>query len=439
MGPTYLGAAWVNPNTTEPEYLVDRDDEQHMMLAIFEDYLNQWKTQHSTGLRDARILVTGDRGVGKSILTRAVLKSLGDRNPKTVVPIYVDSRNLRLRQSLVQMAKDLVGRLRPLATGHREEVLPLLDQLELLTKGDRVSQAKVNEIATKYGSKAKAGIDAVVKLGSEFTWEQTRHVGTTTGVEADVTEDLLRSALTALLGFMAEQRYPWMVVVFYDNLDQMLADHGDDDVLAVFRRTLEIGPCLAIVHIRTEAFVDDLGREITEKFEVGPLGLGELIEVLERRLMFAPPEVKKALAQPANREALNRLASCTGNVLTFLRWTLAMLRRVPAPFPADWSSDATLCDIALTALPVQSPDAVLVQRLVRIVDRMDRRWVGRDDLERGGREGEPDLEPLSNDEIEDLVRLQVLLPRFRFSADSDLFLQPTLDLLRPSIQKRLRD
>ena len=438
MERTYLGAAWVNPNTTEPEYLVDRDDEQRKMLAIFEDYLNQWKAYPSTGLRDARILVTGDRGVGKSILTRAVLKSLGDKNPKTVVPIYVDSRNLRLRQSLVQMAKDLVKRLRPLVEGHRDEVLPLLDQLELLTKGDRVTQAKVNEIATRYGSKAKAGIDAVVKLGSEFIWEQTRHVGTTTGVEADVTEDLLRSALTALLGFMAEQKLPWMVVVFYDNLDQMLADHGDDDVLAVFRRILEIGPCLAIVHIRTEAFVDDLGRDITEKFEVGSLGHTELIEVLERRLMVALPEVQEALALPTNRDALNRLAKCTGNVLTFLRWTFALLRQVSAPFPADWSSNAKLRDIALNALPVQSPDADLVQRLAQVVDRVDRRWVGRDDLERGGREGEPDLEPLSKDEIEDLVRLQVLLPRFRFRPDSDLFLQPTLDLLRPSIRKRLR-
>ncbi len=433
MPGTYLSAAWVNPNTTEPKYLANRVELRGRMLGVFEDYLQQWRREPSEGLRDARILVTGDRGIGKSILTRAVVADLAEKHDQTVIPVHVDSRNLHLRQALVQLARDVEAQLRPLAEQHREELLPLLDHLRLLTQGDRISRDKHSAIATKYGSTAKVGVERVVKLGGQFSWEQTRQHSSGRTVEAEVTEAVLRSALKALLKFMAEREHPWMVVVYYDNLDQLLALRDADDILSSTRLILEVGPCLAVAHIRSEAFVDNLGRDFTEKFEVDPLGQAELLEVLDRRLLTAPPEVRAALGAGGHgREVVERLADCTGNALTFLRWLLALQRRVPAPFPADWHGDATLGQIARHALPGQAPDLELLQRLGRIVDGAATRWFSRQHLSGGG------TETLSDDEIEQLVRLQVLLPRFRFEDAGDLLMQPTLDLLRPSVMAGLR-
>jgi hypothetical protein len=243
-----------------------------------------------------------------------------------------------------------------------------------------------------------------------------------------VTDDMLHAAISSAMRLLSDKDNPWLVVVFYDNLDQALTDKGNDDLLLVFRRVLELGPCLSLVHIRSEAYVDDLGREITEKIEIGSLGEDALLEVLDRRLEAAPEEVRVALRAEENRRVLRRFAACTGNALTFLRWASGLIRSVKAPFPARLEED-DLRGIALRALPVQSPEIDLAARLARAVDESGRRWVRRADLVRGG---------LTADEVDDLVRMQVILPRYRFRSDGELFMQPALDLLRPGVSARVR-
>jgi hypothetical protein len=68
---------------------------------------------------------------------------------------------------------------------------------------------------------------------------------------------------------------PWFVVVFYDDLDQALADTGGDEILAVFRRVLDIRPCVAWVHVRTECCVENLSRKPVKLLKVATVDCGE--------------------------------------------------------------------------------------------------------------------------------------------------------------------
>ena len=134
--------------------------------------------------------------------------------------------------------------------------------LEPLATQSQVQKSQTEAIQTKFGIGAGAGIEAIVKLTNTFNREQSRQ--TTTGVQATltVTENLLHPAIDLLLAELAQS--PWFVVIFYDDLDQALTGAGSDEILTLFRRVLELRPCIALVHVRTECCVENLEREITE-------------------------------------------------------------------------------------------------------------------------------------------------------------------------------
>lgn len=102
-----LSAAWIRPTSTELEDFVERRSERDELRSIVTDHLDSLN-------RQCWILVTGDRGIGKSILSRTVVAELQTERPDLVVAIVVDGRAITFRRCLKDMAAQLVERLRPL-------------------------------------------------------------------------------------------------------------------------------------------------------------------------------------------------------------------------------------------------------------------------------------------------------------------------------------
>jgi hypothetical protein len=425
-----LGAAWVRPTSVDPGDLVNRDTEREKLLGILEDYRATAMETGTASAREARLLISGERGVGKSILTRRVLADFKARHPDQVVAATIDARSLQYRAVLSEIASALVTQVRPQAESHRKELLPLLDYVELLATRSQVQDSQTASIQTKYGVSAGLGTEALVKLTSLFTWERTRQVAATTQATLTVTDSLLHTAIDLLLGELA--RSPWFVVIFYDDLDQALTGTDSDEILSLFRRVLELRPCIALVHVRTECCVENLNREVTENVEIRGLQAVELAELLRRRLETAPREVKEALGPQANWRAIDQLAELTTNPLVFLRWILGLLRTQDLPTAQGWGTEPALHSLISTAAPVQGFDPKLVARLVAVIDKLGR-WFTREALLAAA-----SSKDLSAHDIEDLEKLGLLVPRYRFRPQGELYLEPVFDLLRPSVREKLR-
>ncbi len=149
LGMPRLEAAWVRPLSVDPGDLVNRDAERERLLNILEDYRNTAIEANEPSAREARILVSGERGVGKSILTRRVLAEFEQKHPRQVIAVTIDSRSLPYRAVLAELAKALTSKVQPEAQDHRRELLPLLDYVLLIATYNQIQRTQIDTIQTK--------------------------------------------------------------------------------------------------------------------------------------------------------------------------------------------------------------------------------------------------------------------------------------------------
>lgn len=423
-------AAWIKPVSIESALFVNR-------TAELEDLIRRLDELREAEQREAHFLITGARGVGKSMFTRTALERFAQKHKDHVVCIVVDSRGLGYRPFLSRLANQLIEQIRSQAEKTRRLDLALwLDQLGLLANNTQVTRTQADTVARKYGIESKVSLLSF--LESKLSWEETRTVGRTEQLALTVTDDLLHAAIVATLERLANNQEPWFVVLFFDDLDQASVPGHEDDISSLFRHVLDLRPCISLAHFRTEAMIENVQREATEKIDLKPLSADALFAILERRLTAAPEAVRRQFPSSTDWSAVRWLASQTGNPLVFLRWVHGLLRTQDFPPPATWREPRQLARLVYAEDPMNGADEELVQRLVHVVDRCDGgrgRPVFPDSLQRGCLPTDRASGPgLSEQEIEDLIKLEVLLPVHRFQPSRGYRIQPLLDLMRPSVQ-----
>jgi hypothetical protein len=431
-----VNAAWLQPISTDPGLLVNREEELGRLVGYLEEL---WET----GLREAHILVSGARGVGKSIFTRTALVRFEHAHPDQAVCITVDCRGFKYRPFLSNLALTLIGAIRPRMEATRRADLALwLDQLNLFATYAEITRAQTETLGRKYGADATIGGDLFFKLQGRFAWEETRSLGTTTQAKITVTDELLHDAIGETLAKLAaEKSAPWFVVIFFDNMDQAVLTDSAEDVETLFRRVLSLRPSISIAHFRTEALVENVKREATEVIDVPALSPDTLFEVVRRRLEASVHVVQGQFPASTDWTAIRGLASVTGNTLVFLRWVHGLLRTQSWPPAVGWTDAASLERIVRTSEPLAGADGELIHRLVRIVDRCDgglpNEVIGRENLVQGSAGGSPGPEHLTEQEVDLLVKLDILLPKHRYEPSLGYRIAPVLNILRPTVRKRL--
>jgi hypothetical protein len=434
---TPISSAWLKPNSVDPTLLVDRELQRRDLREMIQDPVRN-------ELRSVRILVVGDRGAGKSILTRAVLADL-QRDDSQVVGITIDARSIQYRSLLDHLASALGNELLRSASdvSHAQYKLAFA-QLAMLAYKNKLTRSEAVAVASSYGVAAGVGggsiVDLVASLDAKFTWQRTKTDTSTHGDELLVTEALLEDAIRATLVLLERHRLPWHVVLFYDDLDQAIPEDSERSLESLFRRVLDMGPCIAVVHLRTEALIDNVAREFDQTLEVPRLDDAAMMQMLTKRQFEATPVVRQELDRmigAADLRKIERLASVAPSALSLLHWVNGLLRRARRlPLPPEWCSDEWLDAIARTYMPYPG-DAKELAQLVTIFDATvpaGSRWVPRDRLSLRQSDGDQ----LSAASVERLERAGVLLPRFRFQPTGELLLQPTYELLRPSVKAKLR-
>ncbi len=427
MTPKRLSAAWIQANTIDAELFVDRDDDREQLRIILDDVLE-------TGLRDCRILVTGDRGIGKSIFTRTVVDRFRRENVGRVVTLSIPGRQLGYKSALRELALALATAVGDQAPDDAQRLRVWLDELRLLANSDRITQGHVDEIQRRAGIQGDATADGLfVKLRSRLSWQKSWKTGETHQSVVEVSTDLLHSAIVTTLARLAEVTER-LVVIFFDDLDQLAIDDDPRKVIETYKQFLALQPCVALVNLRSETVVDDIRRELNEFLELGAMKPRDLVSMLEKRESVAPATTRETLRKPDLWRPFQQLARGTGNPYVYLKWCHALLRLYPWPPPVDWSHDQGLLRLVRKASTVGFDDHMILRKLAERIDQSllrNGRWLSRADLQ-----VEPD--GLSDEALEDLVRIGLLIPENRYRESTEYRIDPLLCLLQPSVATKVR-
>ncbi len=436
-----IGTAWLTPTSIESRLFANRSDESEQLMEILEDL-------YQSHARCYRLGVFGERGIGKSILTSVILKDFAQRHKERIVRVEVNGRSIGFRRFLKTLASGLVENAKPLlpSLGDKELlVAKWLDGLALFAHSDQITEGQVHTLNTKYGVGATLGADLItaLKASSSFSWEESRQQSGSSLRTQNVTDDLLHTALKATLQKIHDST-PWMVLVFFDDLDQAYTSELAN-MKPALKAILDVDPCVGVVHMRTEMLFDDLRREMDAPFTIGPIDEQGLLAILEKRLDAASAEDRVRFRLPEVQNPLHRLISVTGNPHVLLRWIQGFLSSGlwPAESGLAWCADSALLDVVKRAAIVPGVDDEMLVRLVTIVDRCSVRGkheVHRADLLQGRLKtaAVQDGKTISEDELEWLVRTGLLIPVDRFREEAGYRMDPLLDLLRPSMANRLR-
>lgn len=432
-----LRTPWLAPVSVKPEHFVNRTADVERALELLGDFV-------AYDRRQALVLISGDRGIGKSIFGRHVLARLAALHTTKVIPVVVDHRAIGERVFLKRFAKELVVQSRTVlaaldvAASYEAQWLAPLN--EIAHSGDRIVRSLTSTSGRETGGGGEFGVGlwGMLAKGS-YQWREKREDAQRVEVSLDVTLDVLRTAIQVSLEHLAKH---FSVVVFFDDLDQAESMQNPESAKATIQSVLDLAPCIALVHLRAEVAFPDVRRELDDRFVLPELDAAELEQILKRRVQDALNEDRALVDAPGGWEPFRKLMAVTGNPLVLLRWLVALppLYRQWPP-PADWMSVQGLRRLAAAACggpPIADAELAL---LGEIVDRLGRA-TGIEERELISGHSILDHEPVSAQlgeaAVERLKRHELLIPVDRFDPRPGLRLDPGLELARPSVALRLQ-
>lgn len=422
-----LDGAWLQPVSVDTSLFVNRTDESRLLLR-------QLRGAHRSRTSDGGRLVvgvTGYRGVGKSIFAREVVRRFVAESPDTTVALAPEARLVSYGEFVRSFAVQLVESLgRFHAKDDARGLARLCADVEALARNTRVSETLLSQNATRYGVNAgvEGGIAGLLQSKNAFTWEQTRTAGETRAREVTVTTEMIELALDALLQYV-RQWTPITVVVFFDDFDQL----NTDDHRQVLKNVLRIDQCIRIVHFRSEAFFDDVRREVDTWIDLAPLDPASMCALIAHRIdRLAAPADRELLRSPPLAGILDTLCNVSGNPLTVLRWVYQFVSYdlwSPSRVGA-WHSDRALLQV-VQATSAPGVDASLLFALARAADECPR--VGGNAILRAEL-----VKELGEHAFLDALRSDLVRRRDREHEELGYWITTSVDLLRPSVKAKLR-
>lgn len=429
-----LRTPWVKPVSVDPALFVNRSADVERLLSELQSYISYKE-------RSALILLRGERGIGKSIFGRYVLKEIANRNPDSVIALSTDHRGASAMPFFQGLGKKLADEAERAWKGsgqleaYRKE---WLDPLRELSTNTRISRGLHHADGRDYGAAAEfgAGIWGVLTGKGSLQWKERREQGQRTEMSLDVSPDVLQLAINGMLEKLAED---FNVIIFYDDLDQAQNMDNPERAKDTIHQILSLKNCISLLHLRSEVTFPDVRREVDASIELRALQPEELERIVRHRLSGAlPPD--RALFEES-WELFRRFIRVTGNPYVLLRWMVALCGMNAQWPPIDWSSDAALLRLVKEAAHSDISDELL-QRLGRLIDALGRTsGIQEQELLKGQRRFDllsPQLPAISQDELDWLKRYEILVPVDRFDPNPGLRLDPILDLSRASVAAQVR-
>jgi len=324
----------LDPTDTNPWLLINRDEERKALVGRI---LHHFVT--GDGRRGLTWSVVGDKGVGKSIFTQAVLRDVRSAANLETAIIQVDCRGKgSWRAVLAEVADQCVveidalsgipGNVVPkglLATARVGAAFARFDGLELRDAHERLLQFK--------GALELGGNRSLLSfLSSGFQVGVQREKSHTQAIEGRIVLDASRlgRAIAALLRDMRTSGL--RVIVLLDNVDELDHRYRTEGEREHVRQEVEglLGlreaPVVLLVNVRTY-FNGVLTRAMMDRTLLRPLRPSDLQTLLQRRMEFEDATVQAAFRDPTMLAAAQALAARVGNPLAWLYWVKFLVER----------------------------------------------------------------------------------------------------------------
>jgi hypothetical protein len=308
--------------------IANRSDERADLYATLESFLAH------DGPGEARVLVRGDRGIGKSILTRAVLEEVVAKyGPLRVV---VDGGKAQRGQEafLRRLCTDLANEVVENATD--DELRKAAEVLRRLARATKVARKEVRQWSTSLnlGATLKSKLLNAVQFEFGLARASGKSAMVEEGYERAIDTTFLGELLQGLLSdcFAAKQ----FVVVFADNLDQVGYGELDEDVKHVSdlaRQLFGLEHAVIVANLRTEFVSTDLRKLYSIEKRIGGLTSQGLLEIAQKRMGLAAEDRRNALHASGFDDFAKALSEYTDNAWAYLSW-LSFLDYTPIDFPA---------------------------------------------------------------------------------------------------------
>lgn len=324
-----------SPADAHPSLLVDRDG---VRAELRDDVLGYLQREDP----DAKSTwaVIGNKGIGKTILTRAVLEEVRAQRSGSTVIAAVDCRERQSwREVLSQLCWALVTELRELEKIKGSSVsAALLTQAQLLDELAKLDTAELQTLheralSFRAGLKLSPSTELLsalqADLGLELSFDEKK-IRTLTGSRT-FDESRLNRAICALCRDIRAAGLG--VVIYLDNVDELDHDYHDEESRARVRRDAEgllrlaNAPVALVLNMRTY-FSRVLPRQMANPpLLVEPLPAEELLAILDKRNRQEARAVQEIFGQPEAREAVRELAMLAPTPFSFLTWVHYLYRR----------------------------------------------------------------------------------------------------------------
>jgi AAA ATPase domain len=289
---------------------------------LLSDLVERLKSVLSPGAPgQARILVRGHRGVGKSILTRKALDEV--ISSPGALRVIVDGAQTGHGPDAVlkRIAADL-GRE---ATENAND--PALQKgAELLQRFAALTKVSVKEVRQwsrnmQLGASIKSRLVESVQVEFGISGAASRVRTVEESYERAVDADFLKDKVQ---DFLSDCRAAGEhVVLFVDNLDQVGYAEIAEDVRRVTdlaKAILGFRDCIVVANLRTEFVSADLRKLYSNEVVVKGLEPEELLRIAKTRMSSANADKRLALKEAGFEALAAKLASWTTNAWGYLSW-----------------------------------------------------------------------------------------------------------------------
>lgn len=312
-----------DPADVKPKQMIGRAREVHWLRETLARYL-----QTADPGAGRAVCLTGEKGIGKSILTRTVLDELKTQYAANTLFLVVDCRSVHSRRGVISaVCHEIVRELSSLKRASAQvpdALLATAQLLRALTRLDQVALRVAHEQILQYQqatrSRSRKTINSLkLSFGLSLDLTESQIKSLMGSVRFD--DQGLTDALIALCHDLRTLNFG--VVLFLDNMDELRHEYRDVDARAVVRRDVEgvlalkQAPIALVLNMRSY-YTGVIPREISNTRALRPLPATDLLEILDRRMAHERRAVQDAMH--AARPVVERLARIAPTPLAFLRW-----------------------------------------------------------------------------------------------------------------------
>lgn len=295
----------IQPHSTDPRLFTNREEEYHHIKEILRSIII------AKGQPERRLLIHGERGVGKSILLRKVLAHLSQEID--FIPVFLDGRNSKDAEELLRDACEQLASLLSDEDEYKKDTKAITEITYMgeISRVAEITKNWANSVTKEIEVKSGAGIGFLnflkLKLGAGVSETDVERLNETITIE--INSRLLRELLNHVIEKIEKE-----VVFAIDNLDQI---HDKAQTAEFVREIFRHRESPIIATLRSEAITVEFRRSFRDSVLIGGLSQGALMDILDKRMEGC--KERSILGEKLTNIA-SKLKTVTDNPLSFLTW-----------------------------------------------------------------------------------------------------------------------